>query len=85
LLCQCLRLGEKAWSIPDLENRRELQRGLDGIHQYNWRRRGRFNPDEDQSLSPPPQGPQAFSYRILRAPVLQRYRPPINITRYSGE
>jgi hypothetical protein len=41
--------------------------------------------EEDQSPSPEPPGPQAFSRAIRRAPFPTRFRTPTTITKYSGE
>src|SRR6187455_1851811 len=46
---------------------------------------GRYDSGEDQSPSPEPPGPQAFSRAIRRAPFPTRFRPPTTITKYSGE
>ena len=40
---------------------------------------------DDRSPSPEGPGPLAFSRRIQRAPFLQHFRPPSNITKYTGE
>lgn len=53
-------------------------------HRYNQCRGGRFVLDGDRSLSPPPLGPRAFSRRILRALVSQRYMAPTNIAKIFG-
>jgi hypothetical protein len=47
--------------------------------------KGRYDSGEDQSPSPEPPGPQAFSRAIRRAPFPTRFRPPTTITKYSGE
>jgi hypothetical protein len=52
---------------------------------YHPRRGGRYNSGEDQSPSPEPPGPQAFSQAIRRAPFPTRFRTPTTITKYSGE
>jgi hypothetical protein len=52
---------------------------------YHPRRGGRYNSGEDQSPSPEPLGPQAFSRAIRRAPFPTRFRNPTTITKYSGE
>jgi hypothetical protein len=52
---------------------------------YHPRRGGRYDSGEDQSPSPEPPGPQAFSRAIRRAPFLTRFRTPTTITKYSGE
>jgi hypothetical protein len=52
---------------------------------YHPRRGGRYDSGEDQSPSPEPPGPQAFSRAIRRAPFLTRFRAPTTITKYSGE
>jgi hypothetical protein len=52
---------------------------------YHPRRGGRYNSGEDQSPSPEPPGPQAFSRAIRRAPFPTRFRTPTTITKYSGE
>jgi hypothetical protein len=46
---------------------------------------GRYDSGEDQSPSPEPPGPQAFSRAIRRAPFPTRFRTPTTITKYSGE
>jgi hypothetical protein len=49
-------------------------------------RRGRcYNSGEDQSPSPEPPGPQAFSRAIRQAPFPTRFRAPTTITKYSVE
>jgi hypothetical protein len=52
---------------------------------YHPRRGGRYNSGEDQSPSPEPPGPQAFSRAIRRAPFPTQFRPPTTITKYSRE
>jgi hypothetical protein len=52
---------------------------------YHPRRGGRYDSGEDQSPSPEPPGPQAFSRAIRRAPFSTRFRTPTTITKYSGE
>jgi hypothetical protein len=52
---------------------------------YHPRRGGRYDSGEDQSPSPEPPGPQAFSRPIRRAPFPNRFRAPTTITKYSGE
>jgi hypothetical protein len=52
---------------------------------YHPRRGGRYDSEEDQSPSPKPLGPQAFSRAIRRAPFPARFRAPTTITKYSGE
>jgi hypothetical protein len=52
---------------------------------YHPRRGGRYDSGEDQSPSPEPPGPQAFSWAIRRAPFPTRFRTPTTITKYSGE
>jgi hypothetical protein len=52
---------------------------------YHHRRGGRYDGREDQSPSPEPPGPQAFSWAIRRAPFPTRFRTPTTITKYSGE
>jgi hypothetical protein len=52
---------------------------------YHPRRGGRYDSEEDQSPSPEPPGPQAFSWVIRRAPFPTRFRAPTTITKYSGE
>jgi hypothetical protein len=52
---------------------------------YHPRRGGRYDSGEDQSPSPEPPGPQAFSRAIRRAPFPTRFRTPTTITKYSGE
>jgi hypothetical protein len=52
---------------------------------YHPRRGGRYDSGEDQSPSPEPPGPQAFSRAIRRAPFPTRFRTPTTIAKYSGE
>jgi hypothetical protein len=52
---------------------------------YHPRRGGRYDSGEDQSPSPKPPTPQAFSRAIRRAPFPTRFRTPTTITKYSGE
>jgi hypothetical protein len=52
---------------------------------YHPRRGGRYDSGEDQSPSPEPPGPQAFSRAIRWAPFPTRFRTPTTITKYSGE
>jgi hypothetical protein len=52
---------------------------------YHPRRGGRYGSEEDQSPSPEPPGPQAFSRAIRRAPFPTRFRALTTITKYSGE
>jgi hypothetical protein len=52
---------------------------------YHPRRGGRYDSGEDQSPSPKPPGPQAFSRAIRRAPFPTRFQTPTTITKYSGE
>jgi hypothetical protein len=52
---------------------------------YHPRRGGRYDNGEDQSPSPEPPGPRAFSRAIRRAPFPTRFRTPTTITKYSGE
>jgi hypothetical protein len=54
-------------------------------HGYHPRRGGRYDANEDRSLSPPPLGPRAFARYILRASFSQWYRAPNNILKYFGE
>jgi hypothetical protein len=51
---------------------------------YHPRRGGHYDSEEDQSPSPEPPGPQAFSWAIRRAPFLTRFRAPTTITKYLG-
>jgi hypothetical protein len=52
---------------------------------YHPRRGGRYDSGEDQSASPEPPGPQAFSWAIRRASFPTWFRAPTTITMYSGE
>jgi hypothetical protein len=52
---------------------------------YHPRRGGRYDSGEDQSPSPEPLGPRAFSRAIRRASFPTRFRTPTTITKYSGE
>jgi hypothetical protein len=68
-------------------HRRDRRARLDEkVHQgYHPRRGGRYDCKEDQSPTPEPPGPQAFSRAIRRAPFLARFWAPTTITKYSGE
>jgi hypothetical protein len=57
----------------------EVRRG------YHPRCGGRYDSGEDQSPSPEPPVPQAFSRAIRRAPFPTRFRTSTTITKYSGE
>jgi hypothetical protein len=52
---------------------------------YHPRHGGRYDSGEDQSPSPEPPGPQAFSQAIRWAPFPTRFRTSTTITKYSGE
>jgi hypothetical protein len=52
---------------------------------YHPRRGGHYDSEEDQSPSPEPPGPQAFSRAIRRASFPTRFRARTTITKYSGE
>jgi hypothetical protein len=52
---------------------------------YHPRCGGRYDSGEDQSPSPEPPGPQAFSWAIRRAPFPTRFRTPTTNTKYSRE
>jgi hypothetical protein len=52
---------------------------------YHPRRGGRYDSGEDQSPSPEPPDPQAFSRAIQRASFPTRFRTPTTITKYSGK
>jgi hypothetical protein len=52
---------------------------------YHPRHGGRYDSEEDQSPSPEPPGPQAFSRAIRWAPFPTRFQAPTTITKYSGE
>ena len=59
--------------------REEASRG------YHPHRGGCYDSGEDQSPSPDLPRPQAFVQYILNAAFPPRYRPPTNISKYSGE
>jgi hypothetical protein len=52
---------------------------------YHPRHGGRYDSGEDQSPSPEPPGPQAFSRAIRRASFPTRFQTLTTITKYSGE
>jgi hypothetical protein len=52
---------------------------------YHPRRGGLYDSEEDQSPSPEPPGPQAFSRAIRRASFPARFQAPTTITKYSWE
>jgi hypothetical protein len=79
----CPRLGKNTRCILDPGPRvKGLGPGVS--RRYNQRHGGCFDNDEDQSLSPPPRGPQAFGCHIHGAPVPQWYTTPTNITKVLG-
>ena len=59
--------------------REEASRG------YHPRRGRRYDSTEDRSPSPNLLGPQAFGRHILNVVFPPWYRPPSNISKYSGE
>ena len=67
---------------PTERRRRGDDRAARGYHP---RRGGRYDSEEDRSPSPEPPGPQVFSRAIRRAPFPNRFRQPVNFTKYSGE
>jgi hypothetical protein len=71
-----LEIGEGALNMPGPGSSEEVSMEPDDDHQYSQRRGGRFNPDEDHSLSPHPSRPRAFGCHILQAPVPRCYSPP---------
>jgi hypothetical protein len=52
---------------------------------YHPRRGGRYDSDEDRSLTPEPPGTRVFSRGIRAAAFPQRFRQPTTIVKYSGE
>jgi hypothetical protein len=85
------RTRDAPLAAPDrLDNehhRRDRQARLDEKVRrgYHLRRGGCYDSEEDQSPSPEPPGPQAFSRAIRRAPFPARFWAPTTITKYSGE
>jgi hypothetical protein len=51
---------------------------------YHPRRGGRYDPQEDRSLSPEPLGTRVFSREIRTASFPQRFRQPTSIVKYNG-
>jgi hypothetical protein len=45
----------------------------------------RYDANADRGSSPPPPGPQAFAWHILRASFPQWYHVPTNVLKYSRE
>jgi hypothetical protein len=52
---------------------------------YHSRRGGRYDSDEDRSLTPEPPGTRVFSREIRVAAFPQRFRQPTTIFKYNGE
>jgi hypothetical protein len=52
---------------------------------YHPRRGGRYDSDEDRSLTPEPPGTRVFSREIRVAAFPQRFRQPTTIVKYNGE
>jgi hypothetical protein len=52
---------------------------------YHPRRGGRYDSDEDRSLTPEPPGTRVFSREICTATFSQRFRQPTTIIKYNGE
>jgi hypothetical protein len=82
--------GRNAYSPGRLGNehhRRDRRAHLDEKVRrgYHPRRGGHYDSGEDQSPSPEPPGPQAFSRAIRRALFPTRFRTSTTITKYSGE
>jgi hypothetical protein len=73
--------------LSNEHHRRDRQARLDEKVRrgYHPRRGGRYDSEEDQSPSPEPPGPQAFSRAIRRAPFPTQFRAPTTIAKYSGE
>jgi hypothetical protein len=73
--------------LGDEQHRRDRRARLDKRvrRAYHPRSGGRYDSEEDQSPSPEPPGPQAFSRAIRWAPFPARFRAPTTITKYSGE
>jgi hypothetical protein len=73
--------------LGDEHHRRDHRARLEEkVHRgYHPRHGGRCDSEEDQSPSPEPPGPRAFSRAIRRAPFPARFRAPTTITKYSGE
>jgi hypothetical protein len=73
--------------LDDEHHRRNRRARLEEkVHRgYHPRHGGRCDSEEDQSPSPKPPGPRAFSRAIRRAPFPARFRATTTITKYSGE
>jgi len=86
----CSIINNRRWTRHDDDDHRAAVRAGDidpgrtiaGSGETSPRRGHR--PD-DRSLSPDGPGPRAFGRRIQRASFPQRFRPPTNITKYTGE
>jgi hypothetical protein len=52
---------------------------------YHPRQGGRYDSDEDRSLTPEPPGTRVFSREIRAAAFPQRFRQPSTIVKYNGE
>ena len=81
------RLGNNSDVRPTLDARHRERKAEEeatrrGRHP---RRGGRYDDDQDRSVSPDAPGPRVFTSRIRRAPFPARYRPPSNIPKYTGE
>ena len=67
----------------------ERDRGDEGTvsvnRNYRLHRGSRYDSTKDRSMSPEPPGPRVFSVDIDSARVPSRYRPPTNISKYTGE
>ena len=82
---QCLDHNRDACSTLNAR-RRTYSDPREGAHySYHPHHDGRYDSGEDQSLSPSLPGPRAFGRHILNAAFPPRYRPPTNISKYSGE
>jgi hypothetical protein len=73
--------------LGDEQHRRHRRACLEEkVHRgYHPRRGGRYDSEEDRSLSPEQPGPRVFSRAIRRVPFPARFRAPTTITKYSGE
>ena len=80
------RLGSRGDVRPTLDARHRERKAEEEVRRGRHPRRGgRYDDDQDRSVSPDALGPRVFKSHIRLAAFPARYRPPTNIPKYTGE
>ena len=79
------RVGAERDARSTLGARQRAREEEDRRRVRHPRRGGRYDDEEDRSLSPDPPGPKVFSSAIRGATFPQRFRPPTTVAKYAGE